>query len=159
MTHDARAVANSLLKKRFVEGARFFTPLQVNKLVYFCHGWMLGLHKKPLIREYVEAWAYGPVVPIVYRALKNFGGEPISDPIAGVPEADFDEFEDDLVKQVCEKYGRLSGIRLSALTHAPGTPWEQVWKPQSRNLVIPNELIQRHYAEKAEAARSKRETR
>ena len=33
------------------------------KLVYLCHGWMLGIYGRSLIGEPVEAWRYGPVVP------------------------------------------------------------------------------------------------
>ena len=31
------------------------TPMQVLKLVYISHGWMLGLHQRPLFEEDVEA--------------------------------------------------------------------------------------------------------
>ena len=37
--------------------------MQVLKLVYYCHAWMLGLYGRPLIRQPIEAWRYGPVVP------------------------------------------------------------------------------------------------
>ena len=50
MKHDARAVANSLIEKSQEEG-NLLTPLQIIKLVYFCHGWMLALYKRPLIKQ------------------------------------------------------------------------------------------------------------
>ena len=147
MVHDARAVANVLIDKGGAD-QRPLTPLQIIKLVYFCHGWMLGLYGQPLIRQSIRAWRYGPVVVDVYRGLKTYGGDPVTARMA-VPEARFDALEDDLVNQVYSKYGSLSGIRLSQLTHAPGTPWHSVWREFGRNAVIPNELIQEHYAEMA----------
>ena len=44
--------------------------MHVLKLVYVCHGWMLGIHGAPLITEPVEAWTYSPVVPTVYHRYK-----------------------------------------------------------------------------------------
>ena len=54
------------------------TPLHLVKLVYISHGWVLGFHGIPLIRESVEAWKYGPVIPAVYHRYKPFGGSHIN---------------------------------------------------------------------------------
>ena len=150
MKHDARAVANRLIEKSLEEG-NFLTPLQIIKLVYFCHGWMLALYNRPLIKQSVQAWQYGPVVPELYRDLKDYGGDPVAEKIK-VAEENFDELEADLIDQVYSKYGHLSGIDLSRLTHAPGTPWYEVWCQKGRYSSIPNSWIQQHYAEKAENA-------
>ena len=147
MTHDARAIANSLIEKARHNDAPL-TPLQIIKLVYFCHGWMLGLYGRKLIRQPVQAWRYGPVVAEVYHGLKEYGGEPVETEM-DVSKEEFDEFEADLINQVHEKYGPLTGIKLSQLTHAPGTPWHEVWHREGKNSIIPNRLIQEHYAEKA----------
>ena len=147
MKHDARAVANSLIE-RSQEVGHLLTPLQIMKLVYFCHGWMLGLYKRPLIKQTVQAWQYGPVVAELYHDLKQYGGDPVQDKI-NVAEERFDELEADLIDQVYSKYGQLSGIELSRLTHAPETPWYQVWSQKGKYSAIPNSWIQEHYAEKA----------
>ena len=47
--------------------------MKVQKLVYFAHGWHLGITKKPLINEQVEAWPYGAVIPSLYDYLKQWG--------------------------------------------------------------------------------------
>ena len=73
MKHDARSVANSLIEKS-IEAGSCLTPLEIIKLVYFCHGWMLGLYRRPLIKQNVQAWRYGPVVADVYHCLKQHGG-------------------------------------------------------------------------------------
>ena len=70
MEHDSRSVANELLR-RAQDTGRDITPMQVVKLAYYCHAWMLGLYHRPLLEQPVEAWHYGPVVPEIYRRLRE----------------------------------------------------------------------------------------
>ena len=42
-------------------------PLRLQKLLYYCQGWHLGLFGRPLFRQPIEAWKDGPVVRSVYR--------------------------------------------------------------------------------------------
>jgi uncharacterized phage-associated protein len=75
MTHNPIAIANY-----FIELAKFITPMKLQKLVYFAHGWCLALADKPLINEKIEAWQYGPVVSSLYREFKKYGNEGITSP-------------------------------------------------------------------------------
>ncbi len=147
---DARAIANALIKKG-AEADSPFTPLQIGKLSYISHGWMLGLYKRRLFRQPVLAWLYGPVVREIYYGLKKYRANGVTQTIIADDE-EFDRYEEDLIQQVFEKYGHLSGINLSYLTHAPGTPWYQVWHSSGRNSEIPNDLIREYYAETAQRA-------
>ena len=52
------------------------TTMQLLKLVYIAHGWMLGLYDLPLISDEV-AWLYGPVIPNLYKEIKSYGGGPV----------------------------------------------------------------------------------
>ena len=151
MPHDARAVANHYIR-RGVEAKRPFTQLQILKLVYYSHAWMLAIHDRPLIYQRVEAWTLGPVVADVYHALKHHGWRPIDDYIQGVPEANFDEAETDILEQVFDAYGKFSGMYLSVLTHAVGSPWHRVWESAARPKLISNDIIREHYRAAAAAA-------
>lgn len=144
-THDSRSIANRLIERAYGEDSPF-TPLQVIKLVYFCHGWMLGLYERPLIIHPVMAWRYGPVVAEVYHSIKQYGSTPIDEQIYNIEPWNGDEKEEDVIEQVYLKYGQLDGISLSRLTHAPGTPWDHIWNAGANGAVIPNSLIQQHYA-------------
>ena len=146
--HDAREIVNW-----FIINGDLLTPMQIIKLVYMSHGWMLGLQDRPLFRQDVKAWRYGPVVPDVYDELKVYGNLPVEEPIKGFGEGNLDEVELDLIEQVNELYSGFSGIRLSRITHVEGSPWHQIWMKQKRKATIPNELIKEYYKNLAKSAK------
>ena len=111
---------------------------------------MLGLYHRSMSAQPVCAWKYGPVIPDVYHGIKRHGKNPITQPIDGTVD-NFDASENDLIGQVFTIYGGFSGIELSQMTHAQGTPWHQVWHSHGRNAIIPNELIEEHFSALAES--------
>ena len=130
MEHTALAVTDKLIRLA-LEDEKPITPMQAQKLTYFCHAWSLGLEHGPLFQDAVEAWQYGPVIRAVYHALKNNGRGGILTPLVEPPEQ-FDPREDRLIRVVWERYGGLDGLMLSRLTHAPGSPWDQVYPRHSK---------------------------
>lgn len=142
--YDSRTVANRFLELA-AERGEALTPMQLLKLVYIAHGWMLALYHKPLIREQVQAWQYGPVIPELYSEIRFYRGLPISKNIAA-PSEPVDPAAQSIISQVYERYGRLTGPALSRLTHAENTPWARTYRPGSFGLVIPTDLIEDHYA-------------
>ncbi len=137
--------------RRASEAGGVLTPMQVLKLVYIGHGWMLGLLDQPLITEPVEAWRYGPVVRSVYRKYRKYRGNPI-DLQGALHDERLHGQQSDLIDQVFQGYGEYSGIQLSRLTHQPNTPWAIAWR--SGLNIIPNELIKDHYRRRARELRS-----
>jgi uncharacterized phage-associated protein len=122
MVYDAKVVANYFLD--LAERDRIpLGPLKLQKIVYLAHGWSLVLRGKPLIKQNVEAWRYGPVVPALYREFKEFGASPIRRR-AKVPEnIELDDDTKNLLDIVWERYKSLSGVQLSAITHEPNSAW------------------------------------
>lgn len=144
---SARVVANRLLNVAAANGEGL-TPMQVLKLVYIAHGWSLALYGRPLIDQEVEAWQYGPVIPDLYRAMRNFRNERVHGPLDlgwGGHAQDLSDDETKLVDQVYGLYGHMGGIALSRITHAPGTPWAQTYTPGRFGTIIPDEMIAGHY--------------
>ncbi len=142
--HDSRTVANCFLDLASDCGDSL-TPMQVLKLVYIAHGWMLGLYGRPLIKDDVQAWQYGPVIPTLYNAVRDYRSAPVTRMLRE-PAKDFlDPNEKDLVEQVYKIYGKKSGPALSRLTHAPGTPWALTYEPGAFGVVIPTDIIEDHY--------------
>lgn len=139
-------------------GDESLTPLQINKLVYIGHGWILGVFERPLIdnqASQIQAWKYGPVVVNVYHMLKSFGNSPLNifDFYAIVSKGDvfydaslfpkqgeikpaiLPKFKDDYpevnkgLRWVYQTYTRYNVGQLITLTHQVGTPWHQCYNP------------------------------
>lgn len=141
--HDSRTVANRFLALSNERGDAL-TPMQLLKLVYIAHGWMLGLYGRPLIRDQVQAWQYGPVIPRLYNAVRDYRGQPVTRPLSA-PNEVLSGQEDDVICQVYEIYGSKTGPALSRLTHAEGTPWALTYVDGEFGVVIPTDLIEDHY--------------
>lgn len=141
-------IADEILKIAKRQG-RSLTPMQLMKLVYIAHGWSLAVMHRDIFSDRIEAWKYGPVIPTLYQATKQFGRNEI--PINLIDESSTSAVDDDtfsFLEDVVSKYGHLSGIQLSNLTHMPGTPWHQVYEPNVKNKEITDSLIRSHYVEK-----------
>ncbi len=119
-------------------------PMQVLKLVYLSHGWVLGIHGEPLVSEFVEAWTYGPVVPSVYYNYKRFGRNPITDEAQNVHFVFSDE-QIRIVRAVLDIYKNTTGSSLSAITHKKGSPWDVAFQKYGTGSIIPNDLIRNYY--------------
>lgn len=145
--HPALQIANEIIRRGAAETPpRHFTPMQLLKLVYLCHGWMLGLYSRPLIQEDVQAWKYGPVIPELYQSVKAYRDSQIPQPLPGTQNAPpLDVYESTMVDQVMQMYGHQSGIALSQITHAPNTPWSQTFRGDTLGAVISDDLIMDHY--------------
>jgi len=146
MAYDARTVANELLKIAKEDG-HTLTNMQLQKLVYIAHGYSLAILHKPLIKQSVEAWRYGPVVPDLYHALRQYGAGVVDKPINMLSSEQLSETDKALLRAVESAYDRFTGSQLSTMTHREGTPWREVYQPNANfnNNVIPDPLIKEHY--------------
>ena len=156
---NSLSIANYFLSLSFKEG-NLVSPMKLVKLVYIAHGWHLGLTSRPLIKETTEAWMYGPVVPVIYRAFKPYGNKPIKRLYFESPEVigDYNRINHsnglpDFLTEVWNKYKTFSATQLSDLTHQMNTPWFDTWHKNHGAIrsgaVIPNDSIMEHYKVKA----------
>jgi uncharacterized phage-associated protein len=139
MAFPAAAIANEFLDLAHHDDTPL-TQMQLQKLVFFAHGWNLALTDEPLINERIVAEEYGPVVRSLWNALREFGSEPITKK-ARVPDWESDlvrwvtpsiddgpnsaenDYAKALVQRIWTQYGKLKAFELSELTHMKGTPW------------------------------------
>ena len=149
--YEAARVGNEILAAAQLKGLKL-TPLQLVKLVYIAHGFLLGMHGRPLIDEAVEAWKYGPVVPRLYQAVKKWGRSPIAHDLPTTASMfgfkwpqPIDAEAMAVIRQVAEKWGHLSGGALSTWTHREGSPWDKVYREDQPSKPIPNELIKDYF--------------
>jgi uncharacterized phage-associated protein len=158
--YSAKAIANEFVKISHAQGAAL-SPMKLQKLLYFAHGWNLALTDKPLLDEEVEAWQYGPVVPSVYHDFKQFGSRAIPREAVDYEFEDFtvtavapsvpdsDEFTHGLIKKIWSVYGRYDGVQLSKMTHEGGTPWANTWREDlPKGTGIKNEDIENYFKSK-----------
>lgn len=151
MPHDSRAVAKHFLGLAKSKGKEL-TPMQLIKLVYIAHGWMLGLYENQLIRDDIEAWQYGPVIRKLYNSIRKYGARPVSELNYDGDSADLNKFEADVVRQVFEHYADYTGVQLSKMTHQAGTPWAKTWDSYGKNVVIPQDNIEEHFRSLADGS-------
>ncbi len=134
-------------------GADFFFSttrgsMELLKLIYISHGWYLEIYDLPLIRNRIEAWKHGPVIPDVYYAFRSQGLN-VREQIRGIPVLE-DDSVIDVLEQVYSQYGHFEGWQLSRLTHVEGGPWHVTMEIGGPFTPIPDSLIKRHYKEKRE---------
>jgi len=157
MPMDGRAVANFILDF-CTSRNRSITNLSLQKIIYFCHVWSLISLERPLIKHNFEAWQFGPVLQYLYREFKDFEGKPITtrakrlNPDTGtaqVVDYRFDEETEKLLERVVDFYSQMNAGDLVRLSHAPGSPWEQVWNHQGKvnpGMRIENNAIKKYYS-------------
>jgi len=94
------------------------TAMKLEKLVYYCQAWSLVWDEKPLFNARIEAWANGPVIPVLYRRHKG-----------QFQVSEWDGNSDNLTTQqketidaVIHFYGPRTAQWLSDLTHRE-KPW------------------------------------
>lgn len=116
------------------------TNLKLQKVLYFAQAYYLAKIGKPLFSDNIEAWAYGPVVPTVYRKYKDNKSDPI---IYEEDKSSLSDEDKEILKTVWGTFGGYSASRLVDITHAH-TPWREANK--STNKIISHKAIKEYYA-------------
>jgi uncharacterized phage-associated protein len=121
--------------------------LQLQKLLYIAHGYLLAWKNKPMFSDEISAWKYGPVIHSVYNEFKSYGAEKI--PVGPVESGVTDDDVIQTLSGILKLYGDRDAMALVTLTHQPKTPWHKVWEidggRQQLFAQIPDELIKDHY--------------
>ena len=154
MSYPPSYVANSLIQRGFKEARVDLTPMKLQKLAFFLHGWMLATTGRPAIKEPFRAWTYGPVVPTLYDRLKGYGSGRITQYLQDVDAttqeskalvvSDADTEFQRALDLTWEKYIGISALSLSAMTHERNSPWD-IARRVGPGAEISNDLIQSHF--------------
>lgn len=135
MPYDARAVANVVLDLAEERGLTL-THMAVHKVVFYAHGWHLVETGQPFVKQPFEAWKYGPVLRCVWESLKVAGEDPVTERAAKfdlfdqrwiVVPAQVSSEHREFLGRIVAAYGHIHAFELSAMTHAPGGPWDSVY--------------------------------
>ena len=161
MPYSAMKIANFFIELAHKK-QREITPLKLQKLLYFAHGWHLVLDDEgeALLDEKIEAWRYGPVVPSVYYEFKEFRDEHITRPgylkkfDVVSPELSTEELKilGLFLNKIWEVYAHRPAMFLSNLTHLRGTPWRKIYDEYDKDIPlgkrINNKDIRLHFQDK-----------
>ena len=152
MPYPPATIANKFLELAAAEGKQL-TPMQIQKLVYFAHGWHLGFGRGPLCSESPQAWLYGPVFPSLYQAVKAWGGGPIQQTIRAPWVVD-DEFAIALIRRVWDEYGDKTAAQLSQMSHVADGPWHKARSESAgeRGAIISDAEIELYFADLSNGA-------
>jgi len=150
-------VANSVLWQAYRKKADAdLTPIRVQKLMYFLHGWYTTIVGTPLLDEAFVRGKFGPVLPSLERELQRYAGVPVDDYIRQlnpdtaemvpffVNEKHAPQFLEILLS-VWSQYSALSTAQLSTLSHA----WDSPWAKTAAGQPISNELIVEDFRRRA----------
>ena len=122
-------VANTFLERANKEKIDI-TPMKLQKLIYLLYKNYLKDTRSKLFWDSFEVWQYGPVIPSVYAAFKQYRSNAIrSYHSNAVGKYNIVSFQNPDFKRnferVWEKYRDLDGIFLSQLTHQKNTAWSK----------------------------------
>jgi len=145
------AICNEFIEKAKNECASI-SPMKLQKLLFFTFGYFAAKTDRYLfLDEKFEVWQFGPVLPSVYQYFKDYRTKDIRDfaidfrgfipRISKSSSANVVLLE--VIKSVWEKYGSFDAIRLSALTHEKGTPWDKALR--SKKYYIENSDILEYF--------------
>ena len=141
------------------QNSTFLDQLQLNKLCYMTHGFVLRDNESGVFSDDVKAWPYGPVIPKIYDAIKRYKKNNVDklyisgDFVLNVPKhtekmlkKHVREDVRTIADKVVENYSELSVKTLINLSHQKGTPWSKT-RNKHFDATIDNELIRNFYKE------------
>lgn len=143
MAYRVLDIARKLIKMAdwdTANGGDNMTNLKLQKLLYYQQGYHLAKFDTPLFDEDVEAWVYGPVVPVAYDYYKQYGSQIL--PVEG-EEMILPDEEEKLFAEVFEAYREFSAIGLMNMTHRE-KPWMMA-EPHNRGTVISQQSMKAYF--------------
>lgn len=156
MTQDVRGVANFVLDCADEHG-REVTNMDINKIVFFLHGWFLVYFGRPLVTAKIEAWTHGPVFRELYRGFRKYGKMPILERLCRLDiesevnvicKCEFNMEEKEFLYRAAKYYSCFPTNVLREMSHVSDGPWHIVWNYEGTSnpgMEISNELIKENF--------------
>lgn len=139
----ARYIINTSNNKKY-----FITNLRLQKILYFVQMEFI-LRGKVCFEDKMEAWDYGPVVPVVYNHFKYYGASNIEkvkycyDDSDGIWNLKRTLYTDDILPKedreiidiVIEECHRFSTSRLVSISHSQ-SPWKNAVDKYDNEITV-----------------------
>jgi uncharacterized phage-associated protein len=122
-------VADFFLAQVDSDSGDVITHLKLQKLLYYAQGWHLAIRNQPLFSAKIEAWAHGPVCPLIWERFKRFSFEPIPKSEIKMDSDSLNASVRKLLMDVWRVYGQFTAPKLEEMTHQ-----EKPWSDARGNL-------------------------
>lgn len=124
--------------------------LKLQKLLYFIQGYFMIIKDTPCFNERIEAWDFGPVVPVAYQEYKKYASTDIPfvdsdvDNTSGTSITKFDEdciLDEDktLIDTMIEIFAKHTATDLVAITQKQ-EPWKNGYSKYQINEITTDSL-------------------
>jgi len=118
------------------------TNLQLQKILYLAQMIYMGHTAGGRLADAsFEAWDYGPVEPSVYRKVRMFGSDPISNVFFGARVFSKDDERRRILGGVAKDLLRRRASELVEITHWDKGAWATHYVPGVRGIKIPDSDI------------------
>lgn len=131
--------ANSQIVDELPEG---ISNMKLQKILYFAQAAHIVIHNKPLFKEEIEAWQYGPVVDVVYQEFKSFKNAPIKKVASNSYEETIDDNTALFLNSTWDIFGKYSAAKLVQMTH-DHRPWKEAYR--ATNKTITKSALKQYY--------------
>lgn len=112
--------------KECISHERPVSNLQLQKILYYIQVSFLKSFNEPCFGEDIEAWKFGPVVPVVYYKYCGFGATAIN--IASGEVNDIPPKYKKTIDEVIKSKEKIFPWTLVSDTHTPGGAWSRAYK-------------------------------
>lgn len=125
---------------RYAEQDIFISNLKMQKILYFVQAnFLVETNGKKCFYEKIEAWSFGPIVPVVYRKYKIYGSSAIPSDLF-YNDIDFVAPRDaQLIDEMLDICKDFSATDLVNITHQQ-KPWKDAFA-KGRNTEITSESL------------------
>ena len=132
---DTAKLALALLKNSDDDIVEYTSRLKLLKLLYYIQGYHLAMFNAPLFNDKMEAWLHGPVVPSVYKWVKDMTDEKLQDEAMNDEQMgalNLHPQQTELISEVLKIYNKYSAYGLRDKTHTE-MPWLSVYEKGKSN--------------------------
>lgn len=145
--HAPMAVAVTMMKKAERAGCNV-THLQLQQMLYLANALMLGCYRRPLVNRRFKAHEAGPVMPEIYRQLKEHGDLPLPTQQWHDHER-YDDQQQEVIDAVFDHCRGKHGYTLLKMAYEKDGPYRKARQLRSRrhpNPEIADDIIQQHFS-------------
>lgn len=135
--YSALLVAKYIIR-RCAERGKSISNLKLQKILYFVQAEFLVDLGTCCFQDAIEAWDFGPVVPIVYRAYRIYGSANIpADTINGLRPIPCEDVE--RINGIVDECSEYSASQLVDITHKQ-SPWRDAYFRGVNNEISPQSI-------------------